>query len=395
MINKEFDNLIEQLKAVRMSQREKSEILERTFSVIEKIEAVSIPISPEISPFAVARPVPTKSPFFSVWQNYIGRRKFVPALALVAVLLFTGGASLFAEGALPGDSLYSLKININEGLQGLTAITPEAKARLAVVVTEKRLQEAATLSARGELTDQSKAILQKEFQKRADQVKNQVASLVASNNLSAAQEIATNYESSLKAQETILEKISTDKTDGQLDHLNSIINTLKTEIATTTVAQSDLQTKEIKSDGNNLLKVQSKLRGIRAQISDTMLLQSTDESLSSSTKSLVAIKVEFAQVATVMAEGYISSGAYSDALGILQRASQALSDAQGAIKAEADLGSDVKSAIGINADGSSSRAIATTTASTTLSIPISTASSTATTSASVGGSNTATTTPSI
>jgi hypothetical protein len=339
MINKKFDNFIESMRAVKLSAEEKSNILARTFAVIEDIESASSK-APVASPFSTAP-----------WNIYFVHRKFVPSLVIVAILFVTGGASLAAEGALPGDSLYSVKVNVNEEVRGFTAVTPESKARVAVEATERRLQEVATLSARGKLTDQTKAIAQQEFNKRAIQVQSRVASLVSENNLTAAQEVAVNYESSLRAHEVILERISEDQPDENTEqHLSSFIASVKTELATTTDARVEIQDKQVKSTVDPKATAELNLNNVLSQTDETINMRTENNSLLSTTSiALVGGKISEAQVLTVKAEGFIASSTYSDAILILQQAATVLSDAQGIMSVEIGLDVDVKKVTGATA----------------------------------------------
>jgi hypothetical protein len=356
MINKSFDNLIDELKAIKLSGEEKSDILARTFSVIESL---SIPNS------ADKKFQPIASPYSSApWKIYFSSRKFVPSFMIVALLFATGGASLAAEASLPGDSLYGLKVNINEEVRNLTAVSAESKARVAVEATERRLQEVATLSARGQLSEEKKAIVQAQFNKRSTQIKTQVASLVSQNNLTAAQEISVNYESSLKAHEIILEKISSDSLSENKDqHLAEFISTVKTEIATTTVSRVDIQQKEALATTDPKATAEIKLKELRNQTDIVLNLREESKSqLSSTTAALVAGNIAEAQVLTIKAEGYIASSSYSNAILSIQQASSLFSDAESAITTEAGLDYDVKKVI------NGEQATATSTASTTISI---------------------------
>lgn len=242
-----FENLIKAYRKVSMTPEEKREVFKQSMLVIEKIEAVSLVHSDKKgnkekfysseNGSLVEKTETGRFTFgFSFSQNlftYIKRRQFVPALVASFLLLFTGGASLLAEQALPGDSLYSVKLNVNESIRDLTAVTDEAKAKLAVEITEKRLQEAAVLSAQGNLSEENKQILQDQFIKRAEQIRNRVASLVSKNNLNAAQEVVVDFESALTTHELILESLSlAHNSDGSL----AVDNTAS---STATVAMSD------------------------------------------------------------------------------------------------------------------------------------------------------------
>ena len=210
MIEKKINNLKNTFENVHMSADDKRDVFKRVSLVVDKIEAVSSEFhkAPVLSPFANGSSSAggkLGSRFASNIFVYIRQRKFVPSLVIVLLLCATGGVSALAENALPGDSLYSLKVNVNEQVKGFVAVTPEAKARLAVETTERRLQEAVILSSQGKLTDANKQILQGQLNKSATDVKNSVASLVASNDISIAQEVSTNFEASLKTHELILE----------------------------------------------------------------------------------------------------------------------------------------------------------------------------------------------
>jgi hypothetical protein len=213
MIDKKINNLKDRLANIHMSADDKREVFKRISLVVDKIEAVSSEFhkAPVLSPFSSDNSVSGgrfASRFASNIFVYVRQRKFVPSLVVVLLLCATGGVSAFADNAMPGDYLYLLKVNVNEQVKGFVAVTPEAKARLAVETTERRLQEAVILSSQGKLTDERKQIIQGQLSKNATDVKNSVADLVASNNISVAQEVAINFEASLKTHELMLETLT-------------------------------------------------------------------------------------------------------------------------------------------------------------------------------------------
>lgn len=97
----------------------------------------------------VSLPVPVASPF------YFFTAPARIAFAFVALLLIsTGGTSVLARGALPGDSLYAVKLRLNENVERTLAYTPEAKAAVDVEHAEERLSEIELLAAQGK-TDEA------------------------------------------------------------------------------------------------------------------------------------------------------------------------------------------------------------------------------------------------
>lgn len=74
------------------------------------------------------------------------------ALSLVLVLTVGTSTTYAAEGALPGDTLYPVKIHVNESVQGALAVSDEAKVLWHATRVERRLAEAEALAAKGRLT---------------------------------------------------------------------------------------------------------------------------------------------------------------------------------------------------------------------------------------------------
>jgi len=84
-------------------------------------------------------------------------------LIIVVVLAFGGGTSFMAESSVPGDALYVVKTSINEEVRGMLAIGAEADAKWEAELAVRRLEEAAKLEERGELTAEAAAELSAEF----------------------------------------------------------------------------------------------------------------------------------------------------------------------------------------------------------------------------------------
>ena len=88
--------------------------------------------------------------------------RFAPSLApaLAMLLLFSAmGVSYAAEGTVPGQLLYSVKVRVNEPARGAFALTPEAKVVWETEQLKRRIEEAQILTVRGELTDARSAML--------------------------------------------------------------------------------------------------------------------------------------------------------------------------------------------------------------------------------------------
>lgn len=92
------------------------------------------------------------------------RPQFVAPLLLVC--LFTGTAYA-AQGALPGDALYPVKIHVNEALSGALAVSDSAKASFHTQVAAERLQEAQALAVENRLNATTTQELEQDYDTHA------------------------------------------------------------------------------------------------------------------------------------------------------------------------------------------------------------------------------------
>lgn len=386
-----LNNLIENLQRVRMTEDEKSEVLMRAWSSIEQIEAAHEVTARTSRIVEVGHQKTSVSTTFqTAWYSYFMEKKFVPALSLAILLIATGGTSLAAESALPGDFLYKVKLGLNEQVRGLTAVTPEAKAKFALEVTDRRLKEVALLSSKGLLNAETSSIIQSELLKQAGQIKNQVASLVSTNNIRSAQEISLNFESSLRAHELILEKISSNTTDQVVTlaansrtstntiasqssstepalvelaatsttiasesatstittltsanptlnsniYIASLIATIKAQIATTTAARSILQAVEAGDNNLDREKLLARLAEIKFKTIEIKRIANTSITSQSPRVTTSLSYITESDNLIAAASQKIASSSYASALLDLQKAGEYLVDAETLITAE-------------------------------------------------------------
>ncbi len=120
------------------------------------------------------------------------------AIALVALL--GGGTSFAAQGALPGDALYPVKVNVNEEVRSALTFSPEGKIELNAERAAARLAEAEKLAGQNRLTAEAKAQVEKNFIRFADKVKDRLADLSPE----ARAEITSRFEAALAAHDRIL-----------------------------------------------------------------------------------------------------------------------------------------------------------------------------------------------
>lgn len=171
MKNNWLKSFIKEAREVRLTAREKRAMLSRI------IGASSIP-----SPYS----------FFLTIMDH--RHKIAALAVMMAIVVTSGGTSFAASGALPGDVLYPIKVNINEEIQSFVAVTPNAKAKVGVMRTEKRLEEAKTLAAEGKLDDKTQAIIETNIDRHSESIKA---------NIAAAPEVISEFTASIEEEEPV------------------------------------------------------------------------------------------------------------------------------------------------------------------------------------------------
>lgn len=91
----------------------------------------------------------------AVWTTLFTQTKLrymhANAIVLIALTVTGGGTMALAQNSVPGDTLYPVKIHVNENMRGAFAIGSDAEARLQAELLKERVEEAEELAAAGRL----------------------------------------------------------------------------------------------------------------------------------------------------------------------------------------------------------------------------------------------------
>ena len=136
-------------------------------------------------------------------------------LILILALLIGGGTSYAAEGALPGDALYAVKVNVNEEVRGWLAASDQDKASWEAKRADRRLTEAEELAADGRLDSEVQARVAFNFDTHAERVQERIETFEANEDFKAAVDISAKFETSLRAHENILERLAERQDEAQ------------------------------------------------------------------------------------------------------------------------------------------------------------------------------------
>lgn len=227
------------------------------FEQLKKLKSISLSESERglIRSHAVHLVATTKPQFV---QSYFQRGIYMGlriALSSFVFFIFVGGTvSAVADNALPGDPLYTFKLNVNEEVKGFFQKTPEEKVAYGAQRVENRVKEIKTLAESKTLTKAKQATVQKALDEHIKDLSADLTTLSDTAPTSALTATA-NLEESLKANKEVIEQTDTitDKTaaldtvDGTLKEVsNQEVKILSKEIdaLTTEVAATDPQTLE-------------------------------------------------------------------------------------------------------------------------------------------------------
>lgn len=152
---------------------------------------------------------PVRSPYFS----FAAPRFAVPALVLI-IVVGGGGVSYAAEGTLPGDFLYPVKISVNESVRGALAFSDESKAEWHATAVERRMEEAETLADKGSLTPEVRSELETNFEEHAERVAEVVDRAETKDPVRAAN-IRTRIASSLAAHASVIARLGDGSEDNE------------------------------------------------------------------------------------------------------------------------------------------------------------------------------------
>ena len=298
-MKKFLNNLKAEASNIRMSAAEKSAMRAQIFGVP--------------SPLA---PSKVEGYFFFSYQF-----RMVMVGFLVFVLAGAGTASAAAGGALPGDILYSIKININETVKVALASTPASRAQVHAELADARVEEAQALAAQGRLDATATAKLSDNFDEHAKSAQDLVQSIAESDPGSAVQ-ITTQLDSTLATNGAVLRSLGDESADKEtknnsgrfavrvLAHVGATGRITAAQEASMPKAVAVQMMTVLSSDdrsenGNGASTIETKaaqvLAGARAQF-----MQASSTLDATTTAQLSA---QFGAIDTLMAQGSVSLGA--------------------------------------------------------------------------------------
>lgn len=153
-MKKTITQLQKEIKDIALTSTEKSELLKNIINAVPQEDLRSdIWMTPRrISSYS--------------FLMMFSQPKAMAFLLILMLITSTGATSVFAEYAVPGDTLYPIKTNLNEPVVGLFVVTKENNVKWQETLTERRLQEAQVVIARGDLNQETRQLIEHNVEKQ-------------------------------------------------------------------------------------------------------------------------------------------------------------------------------------------------------------------------------------
>lgn len=261
-------------------------------------------------------------------------------IALLVALLVSGGATIAAEQALPGDLLYPVKVEVNESVRSAIAISGEAQATWDARRAERRLEEAEELAAEGRLDQETRTELEARLDESIRSFESQQAKLEAKEKHALAQEIEEDLETTLRAHNAVLAAITT----GDQQEIDRLVSAIQAEVDTALTAEAQVATgteAELRAAAEGKMgAAQNKLAEVKSY------LERKSASVDAQVSAYARAKV--AQAEGLMAQGkaQIEAKAYADAFATFKEASRIAQEAKILLATSNTVGAEASLAAG-------------------------------------------------
>lgn len=326
-MNDNFHKLIQSAKQIELSSEKKGIIRARVESFIE------------LTPITQTVSKPIKSPF----TPRISISYFSKAISFALIVLIAGGSTISyaSEDTLPGDTLYTVKVNVKEPLEQKLALTPQAKLEVKTKQVEKRLTEAQTLLQKNDTSPEKHKEVEVRVEKQVEEIAQTISELQEKGDVETILSATSKLQPVLKAHQEALQKevnepstellaksvnpveISTfmdsENESSDISRVSLVQETETTETAEVTGESEASDVSELKSSlADSLLKTVEKTL-LQVEEQETKALESvdnlevteinkelissvTDKKVEEATKEIEEIKNQISQNETIISE---------------------------------------------------------------------------------------------
>ncbi len=273
--------------------------------------------------------------FFSDTYERVATMRFMPARGLAAsacalVLVLGVGTSYAAEGALPGDPLYAVKIYLNESIVGTFARSDASQAEWNTKLVTRRLEEAEQLALTGKLTPEVRAEIQSAIAVKTADFNVNVAKLAQADEVAQVAEVQSSLEATLSGHQEVLAVLASEKDSS----IGAILATVMIQKDAAASGRSTAEARVAESGDRAKIAAQNSQKNTRESIKNaTAKIAATKTQNSATLSARTSLKV--AANAAAEGEAQLQAGEYGEAFKKLQAAGRTAESAE--VHADADL----------------------------------------------------------
>ena len=249
------------------------------------------------------------------------------AAILIGLLCIGGGTSYAAEGSLPGDLLYPVKVNVNENIESALAVSNAAEARLQAKLVEERLVEAEELAARGTLDATASAELQSRIKAHYTEASEQSEQAKATGDFETSATVQASLEASLRTYAGILAGIDA---HAEIKESTALIGDI-TGYADKAAQAQTTATTEVSANAKADVADTIAYAGTRISAVEATLSNAHDR-IDADTYARIRARLDLAIAVHVKAEDALKASLYSDAYRDAQAAIRAAQEAEAMTK---------------------------------------------------------------
>ena len=253
----------------------------------------------------------------------------IGALIALVVLLGGGGTSVVAQGSLPGDALYPVKVGFNEKVAGVFKFSDEARAAWDSNLAGVRLDEAAKLALESRLGADWETKLGAAFKVHADSAEARIEKIKDGGNAKVAASLAGELEAKLRVRSEVLARIK----DGgkKIDVDSEVRDAARLRVD----AEDDEKNEEADSEGGKN-SAEGKINAASNVIASVKAFLDK-RGVSTTTKAEAQAKISVAEKLLADAQVKFSAADYSAAFDLGQDALRAAQEARFSSEIRVDL----------------------------------------------------------
>ncbi|MBI2578047.1 MAG: hypothetical protein HYV77_04430 [Candidatus Wildermuthbacteria bacterium] len=169
--------------------------------------------------------------------------------AALAVALMGGAVSAAAEGALPGDMLYPVKVGVNENAYSVLAFSSEAKVDWELERVDRRLKEMERLALDGRLDDSRKSRTESRLEDHVDSILSLVGKFENGGDEEAVTEVLSELEAVLRAHGGVFSSLEI-ASEGMEIEIEDLRGRTKERLARTSGEKIEERANEAHDDAN-------------------------------------------------------------------------------------------------------------------------------------------------